>query len=239
MLGIVAVPACARFEDFSQVKLVYNVGDLSGCRIPQWEKGPLGSATSHWARMPKRPCRSIGDFSWAEVVRRRAAMSTQVPEREQASLAPHAALGIDEAPRVVGAGAAAAKQEVGIGIRREFTRYVLVGGFAFVCDTLTLFSLTQFLKVNYLISAPVGFVVGTIVNYVLSRAWVFQRRSITNTSAELIIFTLIGVVGLGLNELILWMFQSRLGIHYMYAKVVSGVAVFVWNFGARKVALFR
>ncbi len=201
--------------------------------------GPPDPPTSHWAGTPKRPCRSIGDFSCAGEARRGKAMSTQVPEREQASLRPHAALGVDEVASVIDAGSAAAERPAEIGVRREFIRYVLVGGFAFVCDTSTLFSLTQFLKVNYLISAPVGFIVGTAVNYVLSRTWVFQRRSIVNTSAELAIFTLIGVVGLGLNELILWMFQSKLGIHYMFAKVVSGIVVFMWNFGARKIALFR
>jgi putative flippase GtrA len=125
------------------------------------------------------------------------------------------------------------------GAHSEFFRYFLVGGFAFVCDTSTLFSLTHFLKVNYLVSAPVGFLVGTAVNYVLSTTWVFQRRTLKNTSAELALFTLIGVVGLGLNELILWVFQSELGIYYLFAKLVSGVTVFMWNFGARKVALFR
>jgi putative flippase GtrA len=124
-------------------------------------------------------------------------------------------------------------------VQSEFFRYFLVGGFAFFCDTFTLFSLTQFLKVNYLVSAPVGFLVGTAVNYVLSRKWVFRRRTLNNTPAELAIFTLIGVVGLGLNELILWAFQSKLGIYYLYAKGVSGVTVLAWNFGARKLALFR
>lgn len=125
------------------------------------------------------------------------------------------------------------------GVRSEFFRYLLVGGLAFVCDTFTLYSLTQFLKVNYLVSAPIGFLVGTAVNYVLSRRWVFRRRTVNNTPAELTIFTLIGIVGLGLNELILWVFQSKLGIYYLYAKGVSGVTVFMWNFGARKLALFR
>ncbi|HXH50497.1 MAG TPA: GtrA family protein [Terriglobia bacterium] len=125
------------------------------------------------------------------------------------------------------------------GVRSEIFRYLFVGGFAFVCDTFTLFSLTHFVKVNYLVSAPIGFLVGTTVTYVLSRTWVFQRRTLKNTSAELTIFVLIGVVGLGLNELILWFFQSRLGIYYLFAKGVSGVTVFVWNFGARKLTLFR
>lgn len=121
----------------------------------------------------------------------------------------------------------------------EFFRYLLVGGFAFGCDTFTLFSLTRCLKVNYLVSGAVGFLVGTAVNYVLSRSWVFQKRTLRNTPAEVTIFMLIGIVGLGLNEWILWFFQSKLGIYYLYAKGVSGVTVFMWNFGARKVALFR
>jgi putative flippase GtrA len=125
------------------------------------------------------------------------------------------------------------------GVGSEFFRYLLVGGFAFVCDTFTLFSLTHYLKVNYLVSGALGFLVGTAVNYVLSKSWVFQRRTLQNTTAEVMIFTLIGVVGLGLNEWILWFFQSKLGIYYLYAKGVSGVTVFMWNFGARKVALFR
>ena len=114
-----------------------------------------------------------------------------------------------------------------------------MGGLAFVFDTSTLFSLTQFLKVNYLISAPLGFIVGTIVNYTLSRTWVFERRRLVSTPAEMTIFTLIGVVGLGITEWILWFFQSRLKIYYLFAKGVSGVVVFGWNFGARKLALFR
>jgi putative flippase GtrA len=138
-----------------------------------------------------------------------------------------------------GAGFRASGRGAGSNVRREFVRYLLVGGFAFVCDTTTLFSLTQFLKVNYLISAPIGFAIGTLVNYVLSRKWVFQRRTVKSTTTEMTIFTLIGVVGLGLNELILWIFQAKLGIYYLFAKGVSGVTVFMWNFGARKVLLFR
>lgn len=128
---------------------------------------------------------------------------------------------------------------VGSGVRREFARYVVVGGFAFVCDASTLFSLTQFLKVNYLVSGVVGFTLGVGVNYLLCRKWVFQRRTLKSTPAEMTIFTLIGVVGLGLNEAILWTFQAKLGIYYLFAKGVSGVVVFMWNFGARKLTLFR
>ena len=138
-----------------------------------------------------------------------------------------------------GTGLPTGRGGTGSAVRREFARYLIVGGLAFVFDTFALFSLTQFLKVNYLVSAPLGFVGGTIVNYTLCRTWVFERRRIVSTPAEMTIFTLIGVVGLGANELILWFFQSKLKIYYMIGKAVSGVVVFGWNFGARKLALFR
>lgn len=127
----------------------------------------------------------------------------------------------------------------GIGVSREFARYVVVGGLSFICDTSTLFTLTQFFKVNYLISGIFGFIFGVAVNYLLCRMWVFKRRRLQSTPAEMTIFTLIGVVGLGMNELILWTFQEKLGIYYMIAKCVSGVVVLGWNFGARKLTLFR
>jgi putative flippase GtrA len=42
-----------------------------------------------------------------------------------------------------------------------------------------------------------------------------------------------------LNEIILWTAQERLNIHYLAAKIASAGIVLVWNFGARKVILFR
>lgn len=127
----------------------------------------------------------------------------------------------------------------GSGVLYEFARYLFAGGSAFISDASILYSLTQFFRVNYLISAVFGFAVGVVVNYLVCRNWVFQRRRLNNTTAELGIFTIIGVVGLGMNELILWTFQAKLGIHYMLAKCVSGVVVLGWNFSARKLTLFQ
>jgi putative flippase GtrA len=124
-------------------------------------------------------------------------------------------------------------------VSREFVRYLIVGGFAFACDATTLYVLTAFLGVYFLISAVIGFVLGLMVNYLLSRSWVFERRTLTNTSVEVTVFSAIGIAGLGLNEAILWTFQDKLRISYLIAKGVSGVVVFLWNFAIRKVALFR
>ncbi|HEX8986075.1 MAG TPA: GtrA family protein, partial [Bryobacteraceae bacterium] len=84
-------------------------------------------------------------------------------------------------------------------LRSEFLRYIVVGGLAFLVDAGTLFLLTALAHVPYLVSAAAGFLLGLVANYVLSRRWVFRNRTLSSTAVEFTVFTLIGLVGLGLN----------------------------------------
>lgn len=119
----------------------------------------------------------------------------------------------------------------------QFFRYFFVGGFAFIIDFGLLFVFTSLLGVNYLISAAIGFSAGLIVNYILSRVWVFSKSQYNNTTAFLL-FTLIGVAGLGLNEIIMFVCTGVFGLWYMFSKVISTGIVFVFNFVTRKLLVF-
>ncbi|MBN1380395.1 MAG: GtrA family protein [Deltaproteobacteria bacterium] len=121
----------------------------------------------------------------------------------------------------------------------QLLRYTLVGGLAFIVDFLSLFVLTDFAGVHYLFSAAIAFVLGVLTNYLLSILWVFQTRTVKNLWMEVVIFTLIGIIGLGFNELLIWGFTEKAHFHYLASKAVATVFVFSWNFIARKLALFR
>ncbi len=120
----------------------------------------------------------------------------------------------------------------------QFFRYTLVGGAAFILDFFTLWFLTDIFSVHYLASAALAFLVGLTTNYLLSIAWVFNSRSMGNRSAEFIIFALIGIVGLGLNEVLMWALTGLAGFHYLLSKLGSTVVVYLWNFFARRFLLF-
>ncbi len=64
----------------------------------------------------------------------------------------------------------------------------------------------------YLISAFLGFVISVIVNYLLSMKYVFVRRDDMSRRREFLIFLILSVIGLGLNELCLYV-----GIDLIYA----------------------
>jgi putative flippase GtrA len=121
----------------------------------------------------------------------------------------------------------------------QLIRYSIVGGLAFIVDFGTLFILTEYFHLHYLISALIAFILGIITNYILSVTWVFRSRSVKNRINEILIFTLIGIVGLGLNELLLWVFTDLVSIYYLISKIMTTVIVFSWNFFARKFLLFN
>jgi putative flippase GtrA len=120
----------------------------------------------------------------------------------------------------------------------QLCRYSMVGGVAFTIDISTLYLMTRWLHVYYLASAAGAFVLGLIVNYVLSINYVFDRRTIHNKYAEFSLFAVIGIVGLGFNEAFLYLFTGLLGVHYLFSKALTAGLGYTWNFFARKYTLF-
>lgn len=121
----------------------------------------------------------------------------------------------------------------------EFGRYFLSSAVGLAIDFGLLFALTEYAGLHYLASATVSFLAGLAAVYYLSIKWVFRSRQLSSPQVELLVFAFIGVVGLILNNLGLWLLTELAGLYYLGSKVVVTGGVFMWNFGARKALLFR
>lgn len=121
----------------------------------------------------------------------------------------------------------------------QFVRYAFVGGTAFIFDFGSLYILTELFSLHYLMSAAIAFLIGLMTNYVISITWVFSRGILDNKALEFGIFAFIGVIGLFLNELFMWLFTEHSHIHYLMSKIISTTLVFLWNFFSRKFILFH
>jgi putative flippase GtrA len=121
----------------------------------------------------------------------------------------------------------------------QLFRYTFVGGFAFIVDFSLLVILTEFCGIHYLISTAIALTIGLSINYCLSVIWVFDKRKLANKSIEFTLFAIIGIVGLGLNELFIWLFTEFAGFHYLISKIISTAIIYLWNFFARKFILFN
>lgn len=121
----------------------------------------------------------------------------------------------------------------------QLFRYTFVGGLAYIVDFSSLFALTEYVGIHYLTSATIAFVFGITTNYSLSILWVFDGRMIKNKWLEAGIFMLIGVIGLCLNLLFMWILTEYIHFHYLLSKAVATVFVYMWNFFVRRYTLFR
>lgn len=121
----------------------------------------------------------------------------------------------------------------------QLFRYGFVGGIAFLVDYGTMVMLTEIIGMHYLLSATISFILGLTTNYLISISWVFNQHKIANRWIEFLVFALIGIIGLGLNDSIMFLCTGRCGIHYTLSKIIATVIVFFWNFFARKIILFK
>lgn len=121
----------------------------------------------------------------------------------------------------------------------QFFRSIFVGGAAFLTDTAILMLLKS-VGVHYLIAAAIGFIIGTALNYILTRHFVFAALEPRMARPfEMTVFLAISLVGLGLTELLVWFFAGKLGIIVLLAKTFAAMIVYIWNFLARRFILYR
>lgn len=106
-------------------------------------------------------------------------------------------------------------------------------------DFGTLYLCFNILGMHYLISAGLGFIVGLVFVYISSNKWVFGKRQMGDRQVlEFSLFAIIGIVGLGLTVLFMWLFVDAFGIYPLIAKLITTGLVLIWNFGARKYLLY-
>ena len=116
----------------------------------------------------------------------------------------------------------------------QILRFGVVGGIAFLIDYFLLFILTEYLNIYYLISAVISFSVSVIFNYILSIKWVFDVKK-KQGPKEVIVFIALSVVGLGINQLCMWLGVDIANTHYMIVKLGATFIVMVYNFISRKI----
>lgn len=120
----------------------------------------------------------------------------------------------------------------------EFYRYFIASALALGVDFGFYIGLVEWLHFHYLWAAAIGFCAGVSAAYILSIFWVFKQRAFRHWKQEFALFLGIGIVGLLLNELILWLFTGKIGLDYRFSKAISAGVVFLFNFTARKFLLF-
>lgn len=117
---------------------------------------------------------------------------------------------------------------------KQITRFVLVGSLAFLIDFFILYSLTNFLGFYFLISSAIAFSISIIFNYLLSSFWVFNINKNISHMKRITIFITLSLIGLIINQVVMYIGVKKFKIFYINAKIISTVIVMIWNFVTKK-----
>lgn len=119
----------------------------------------------------------------------------------------------------------------------QILKFGVVGIIATVIDFGVLYILSQPLGMDPVISAGISFCVSLVFNYVASMRYVFTHREDMSRSREFVIFLVLSLIGLAINEAVMAAGVAVLGnsaLAVMGTKVLATAIVMVWNFVSRK-----
>lgn len=118
----------------------------------------------------------------------------------------------------------------------QLIKFAIVGVIAAVVDVGVLVGLKELLSVDVLFASAVSFSVSVTVNYLLSMTFVFKSKK-QSKFKEFVVFVLLSVGGLCLNQLILWIGVNFTSVYYLVVKFLAMIIVPVYNFVTRKMFL--
>lgn len=117
-------------------------------------------------------------------------------------------------------------------LNRPIVKYFFVALAGLVVDYLVLFISVVF-PLHPVVGATLGFLFGLLVNYYLSNKYIFRNAKIKSTTVNFIAFSVIGLVGLLILNVLMLIQVELLTMNYLLAKTLSTILVYFWNFFAR------
>ncbi|RFT37279.1 sugar translocase, partial [Bifidobacteriaceae bacterium NR015] len=102
----------------------------------------------------------------------------------------------------------------------QVVKFGIVGIIALIID-VALLNLLMLAHLNNVVAGTISFVISLIFNYIASMKYVFKHREDMAKWMELLIFVISAVIGLLINDAIIW--ASTLGM----AETLRGSAVYV------------
>ena len=116
----------------------------------------------------------------------------------------------------------------------QMIKFGFVGALCFFIDYGIMIFLTEIFQVPYLVSSGISFSVSVVVNYVLSIKFVFDANKDANKVKEFLVFLILSIIGLGINQLVMWIGVDFIHIDYKITKLGATGIVMVYNFITRK-----
>lgn len=120
----------------------------------------------------------------------------------------------------------------------QFIKFGIIGVIATLIDYSVLIILREAFYVDVFIASTISFFVSLIFNYMANMKYVFiNKKESMNKTRTIIAFILTSLVGLMINQLVMYILINDFYIHYILSKFFATIIVFMWNFFSKKLLI--
>ena len=120
----------------------------------------------------------------------------------------------------------------------KFFKFGVVGASGMAVDFGVTWLLKEQLRINKYVANSAGFLCAVVSNYLLNRLWTFESHD-PHLALQFGKFFGVALIGLGMNNGIIYLLTERLKMPFYTAKLVATGVVMLWNFGANLLFTFR
>jgi len=122
---------------------------------------------------------------------------------------------------------------------QQVLRFLVAGGLAFAVNIVSLYALTDFLHIHYLVSTVLAFLIAFNVSFILQKFWTFRDHSKDNVHVQLQLYLGMQLINLGLNATLMYIFVEYLHIWYVLSQTIIALMLAVAAFLINKAYIFK
>ncbi len=116
----------------------------------------------------------------------------------------------------------------------QIFNFAIVGVIATLIDFVFLYLFKEVCHFHVVVANSLSFAISVIYNYFASLTFVFDVDKSKSQGRNFVIFMVCSIIGLGLNDLLVWVVTDVCHIYYMVSKIIATVFVMIFNFVTRK-----
>lgn len=102
----------------------------------------------------------------------------------------------------------------------KVVRFCVSGGIGIIFGFVTLYSLTEYLGLWYILSTVITFILTDILGFVIKKIWVFEDKNIKAVKKQIFLYLLLSITYLMTNTGSLYIMVEYLHIQYIVSQII-------------------
>ena len=122
---------------------------------------------------------------------------------------------------------------------KKLIKFLIAGSTAAGTTFFFVYFFTDIVGLWYLASSVIAFFFGVVVSFTLQKFWTFKGEQEKQTHHQLILFISLGICGMVINALGMYLLVDKVHLWYMLAQFITAAGIAIINFFVYQLVIFN